>query len=86
MGCMSGSRKKLPKDPNQLAAEIVRLTIEEEAPQEAPKRSPISEYLAKIGRKGGLKGGKARAAKLSRKKRREIAKKAAASRWSLAKK
>jgi hypothetical protein len=30
---------------------------------------------------GGLKGGKARAAKLSAKKRREIAKKAAQARW-----
>jgi len=76
---MSGSRRKLPKDPNQLAAAIVRLTTEEE---EAPKRSPISEYLAEIGRKGGLKGGPARARKLSTKKRKEIAKKAAKSRWS----
>ena len=77
MGCMSGSRKKLPKDPNLLAHEIVRLTTEEEA----PKRSPISEYLAKIGREGGLKGGKARAKKLSKKRRKQIAQKAAKSRW-----
>ena len=34
-----------------------------------------------MGRKGGLKGGKARAAKLSPKRRAEIAKKAAAARW-----
>jgi len=46
-----------------------------------PKRSSISEYLAEIGRKGGLKGGKARAKSLSAKKRKEIAKKAAISRW-----
>ena len=78
---MSGSRRKLPKDPNQLAAEIVRLTTEE--PEEpTTERSPISEYLATIGRKGGLKGGKARAAKLSAKKRTAIAKKAAAARWA----
>ena len=32
-------------------------------------------------RKGGLKGGKARAAKLSKKRRSEIAKKAAKARW-----
>lgn len=74
---MTGSRKR-PKDPNQLAAEIVRLSTEEE---EAPKRSPISDYLAQIGRKGGLKGGKARARKLSQKRRKEIARKAAQSRW-----
>lgn len=77
MGCMSGSRKKLPEDPNQLAAEIVRLSTEEEG----PKRSPISEYLATIGRKGGLKGGPARKKALSAKKRKEIAKKAASTRW-----
>ncbi len=34
-----------------------------------------------LGRLGGLKGGKARAAKLSAKKRSEIAKKAAKTRW-----
>ena len=33
-------------------------------------------------RKGGLKGGKARAAKLSPAQRKEIAKRAAAKRWS----
>ena len=75
--------RKLPKDPNQLAAEIVRLSTEESALQNAKEpRSPISEYLAEIGRKGGLKGGKARANKLSAKKRTEIAKKAAQKRWS----
>jgi len=74
---MSGSSKR-PKDPNLLAAGIVRLTTEEE---EAPPRNPISEYLASIGRKGGLRGGKARAKKLSAKQRQEIARKAAKSRW-----
>lgn len=34
-----------------------------------------------LGRLGGLKGGKARAAKLSGKKRREIARQAARARW-----
>lgn len=74
---MTRSRKR-HKDPNLLAAEIVRLSTEEE---EAPKRSPISEYLASIGRKGGLKGGNARARKLSAKKRKQIAQKAAKARW-----
>jgi hypothetical protein len=35
-----------------------------------------------LGRRGGLKGGKARAAALSSKRRREIAKKAATVRWA----
>lgn len=44
---------------------------------EDTKRDPGKEYA----RKGGLKGGKGRAKSLSAEKRREIAKKAAASRW-----
>ena len=80
---MNRSSKKLPKDPNQLAAEIVRLSTEEKPSQaqNEPTRSPISQYLAEIGRKGGLKGGKARAKTLTAKRRKEIARKAAKSRW-----
>jgi hypothetical protein len=69
---------KLPKDPNQLAAEIVRLSTEE---RETPPCSDVSEYLAQIGRKGGLNGGPARARKLSAKRRKDIARNAALSRW-----
>jgi hypothetical protein len=81
------SIKKLPRDANQRAFEIVRLSTEEEDEpkvEETPAedtRSEISKYLSAIGRKGGLVGGKARAEKLSAKKRSEIAKKAAKSRW-----
>ncbi len=71
--------RKLPKDPNERAAEIVRLSTEET--EEKPERTPIQEYLAKIGRKGGLKGGKARAESLSTRKRSAIAKRAAKARW-----
>ena len=79
---MRRSSKKLPTDPNQLAAEIVRLSTEEsEASKSVSIPSAIAAYLSKIGRKGGLKGGKARAAKLTAKKRTEIAKKAAKARW-----
>jgi hypothetical protein len=74
--------RKLQKDTNKRAAEIVRLATEEPQDQPTQKPNPISEYLATIGRKGGLKGGKARAAKLSAKKRSEIAKNAAKARWS----
>jgi hypothetical protein len=41
-------------------------------------RDPALEYA----RKGGLKGGKSRAAKLTKKRRSEIARKAARARWS----
>lgn len=44
---------------------------------EDTKRDPGTE----ANRKGGLKGGKARAAKLTPAKRREIAKRAAKARW-----
>jgi hypothetical protein len=72
---MRRSSKLLPKDPNQLAAEIVRLSMEE------PPTS-VLDYLAQIGRKGGLKGGKARAARLPASKRKAIAQKAPKARWS----
>ena len=63
----------LPTDSNQRAAAIVQLSTAEQP--------SISAYLSTIGRKGGLKGGKARAANLSAKRRRAIAKKAARARW-----
>ena len=66
---------KLPDDPNQRAAAVVQMSTDEPA-------ESVKDYLARIGRKGGLKGGKARAEKLSAKKRREIAQKAAKKRWS----
>jgi len=83
---MRRSSKKLPKDPNKLAFEIVKLSTEESEeppkdPQEAAQQA-ISAYLALIGKKGGLKGGPARAKKLSARKRKEIAEKAARTRWS----
>jgi len=89
---MNRSSKKLPRDANQLAHEIVRLSTEEPEentpmPEEEEKppeteRSEISKYLAEIGRKGGLKGGKARNDKLTPERRKEIAVKAASTRWN----
>jgi len=76
------SKKKRPRDPNQLAKSIVDEAVgdvpeEEEAPVDEGK-NPAAVAL---GRLGGLKGGKARAAKLTKKQRSEIAKKAARARW-----
>ena len=74
------SKKKRPRDINQLAASIVAdATSEEPEVAEEDTRNPAAVAL---GRLGGLKGGKARAAKLSKKKRSEIAKKAAQTRWA----
>ena len=70
---------KRPRDTNQLAKSIVDLTTgEAEDPDPYKGKDPAA---VELGRKGGLKGGKARAAKLSKKRRSEIAKKAAAARW-----
>lgn len=66
------------KDRNQLAASIVALTTGTK-PNEEGVKNPAAVAL---GRLGGLKGGKARAASMSAAKRKEIAKKAAASRWA----
>jgi len=69
-----------PRDMNQLAKSIVDIATGEKdtTPAEDSGKNPAAVAL---GRLGGLKGGKARAEKLSPKKRSEIAKKAAAARW-----
>lgn len=68
-------RSSKPSDPNALAAAIVA----ESTKQAERSKNPAA---VELGRLGGLKGGKARAAKLSKKRRQEIAKKAAAARWA----
>ena len=65
------------KDLNQLAAFIVAQSIDE-----LPK--PVDTVRQKAGRLGGVKGGNARAISLTPKKRTEIAKKAAKTRWKVA--
>jgi hypothetical protein len=70
-------KPKRPRDANQLAKMIVDLAtggIDEEAPELSIKQ--------RAGQLGGLKGGEARAKALSRKRRSEIAKKAADTRWN----
>ena len=66
-------RPRRPADPNQLAAAIV---------SEATDQKPKNPHAVALGRLGGKVGGPARAAKLSKKRRSEIAKKAAQARWS----
>ena len=75
--------KKLtrPRDTDQLAKNMVDIAAgETDSTEQIPhEKNPAAVAL---GRLGGLKGGKARAAKLSPKKRSEIAKKAAQKRWA----
>ncbi len=77
------SKKKRPTDPSQLAKQIVDEATAEK-PQEEPEQADDGKNPAAValGRLGGLKGGKARAKKLSKKRRSEIAKKAAKARWN----
>jgi hypothetical protein len=71
---------KLPTDANKRAKSIVDLATGDHD-QEAADKSGKNPAAVALGRLGGLKGGKARAEKLSSKKRSEIAKRAAAARW-----
>jgi hypothetical protein len=66
-------------DVNQMAANLID-AISGDLPVEAqdPTKNPNAVAL---GRLGGAKGGHARAAKLSAKRRKEIARKAATIRW-----
>jgi hypothetical protein len=71
--------KRPPKDTNQLAKYILEVTTGETEKIEPPAKNPHAQALSKL---GASKGGKARAKSLSAKKRKEIAEKAASSRWA----
>lgn len=63
-------------DLNQIAASIVAQTTNQT--KTPPEKNPAAVAL---GRLGGLKGGRARAAKMTAKERKDIATKAAKTRW-----
>jgi len=74
------------KDENETAfatlQELLRRDAERDGISQPPPPQPEKVPTAvKAGRLGGKKGGPARAAKLSAKKRSEIARKAAKTRW-----
>lgn len=64
-------RSSTPRDTNKLAAFIVSKATEDNNPA-----------AVALGRLGGLKGGKARAERLSARRRKEIATAAARARWN----
>jgi hypothetical protein len=81
----SKKHRRHPADTVQAAARSMR-EIAERSEADAPPATPeITDEMraaaAAFGRMGGLKGGPARAASMTRKKRSEIAKKAADARW-----
>jgi hypothetical protein len=71
-------KRKMPADPNRRAkatVDIIDAILSGEKPAKDPER-------VERGKLGGSKGGKLRAEKLSPERRSEIARKAAAARWS----
>ena len=79
------AKKSKSSDVNVTAFQILQAVTGEPAPNsikakqaKKPKKNPAAVAL---GRLGGLKGGKARAEKLSAKKRADIARQAANARW-----
>jgi hypothetical protein len=75
------SKKKRPRDANQLAASIVEdVTGEPLSPPETHDTDGKIPAAVALGRLGGLKGGKARAKKLTPERRKDIARKAAQAR------
>jgi hypothetical protein len=74
------ARPKRPRDPNQLAKLIVDIATGQS--QDKDPNAGKNPAAVELGKLGGKKGGKARAKKLPAKRRKAIAKKAAAVRWA----
>jgi hypothetical protein len=74
------AKKKRPTDPNQRAKSIVDIATGQ-FEDTLKEKDELKAAAAALGKKGGLKGGPARAEALTPKRRSEIAKKAAKTRW-----
>ena len=74
-------RSSKKKDINETAFSIMQKVTGKDLPEPASEKPEKNPAAVALGRLGGLKGGKARAEKLSPKKRKEIAQSAAAARW-----
>jgi hypothetical protein len=72
---MGEQRRKRPRDPAQLMIDIASGEVEDRPP--TPEEQGKDPAATALGRKGGA----ARAKKLTKTRRMEIARKAAASRW-----
>lgn len=73
---------KHPKRPRDFA-QLAKLVVDIATGSAVESAVEPETKKARAGRLGGLKGGKARATNLSLRKRRAIARKAAAARWKL---
>ena len=74
-------RKKRPRDASQPGKMIVDISTGEVVDEEPQKGRPKNLAAVALGKLGGRKEGMARAAKLTKKRRAEIAQKAARARW-----
>ncbi len=74
-------KRKRPSDVNQLAHSVMQdvIAISEKKSKENTAKNPFAVALGKL---GASKGGKARAAALTKKRRKEIALAAANARWT----
>jgi hypothetical protein len=79
---LSGRERQGPLGRSLDATFGLRLTRCQSGSSIENVKSEISKYLSGIGKRGGLKGGKARMATLTPGQRKELARKAAAARWS----
>jgi len=81
-------RSSKQKDTQELARHVLDSVVpdaevtDEDTPDEAPVEDGKNPAAVALGRLGGKKGGPARAKKLTKEQRSEIAKKAATARWS----
>jgi hypothetical protein len=76
---------KRPRDLNQCAERMVDIaTGAADDRERTPEEQGKDPAAVRLGRRGGLKGAKARAAAMSPEPRAEIARKAAAKRWNVA--
>jgi len=76
---MAIEKGKRPRDSNQLAKWIADITTGQIAPPDELLGKSVA--AVKRGKAGGPKGGRARAAKLTKEQRQEIARKGATARW-----
>jgi hypothetical protein len=76
------SSNRKTTDPNVAAFRVMQHVIAMSEGREPPREERVKDVAAvELGRRGGLKGGRARAEKLSPRKRKMIARKAARARW-----
>jgi hypothetical protein len=84
--CYTVGMEKKSKDINEIAFNVVQAAIGNAPKPEKPPEKEKNPAAVELGRLGGLKGGRARADKLTAEQRKEIASKAANSRWNQKKK